>query len=66
MYNNISERVYCITVKRTGAESDILFNDRIFTLKDVTQTIDELEKLGFAGLGRVSLSYAINNNLLTL
>ncbi len=66
MYNNIGDRIYCITVKRTGVENDVLFNDRIFTLKDVKETITQLEGLGFQGLKQVTLAYAINNKLLKL
>jgi len=66
MYNNISDRVYCITIHRTGTEKPVLFNDKIMTSKDTGRALEELNKLGFANLERVTLSYAINNGLLTL
>lgn len=66
MWNNIGDRVFCISIKREEASEAVLFNDKIYTKALANEETIKLGQLGYQGLNLVTLTFAINNKLITL
>lgn len=66
MYNTIGERIFCISIKREGVSEAVLFNDKIFTKALANEELISLGQLGYKNLNLVTLTFAINNKLITL
>ena len=66
MWNNIGDRVFCISIKREGATEAVLFNDKIYTKALANEEVIKLGQLGYKGLNLVTLTYAVNKKLIKL
>ena len=66
MWNNIGDRVFCISIKREGALETVLFNDKIYTKALANTELIALGQLGYKNLNLVTLTFAVNKKLIKL